>query len=298
MSMSYDGDRSEDQQSEEVQSVYKRYTEVDEGMVVGGSFNLDPTDEKNDENDWSWVLQDKDSDPLAESVSSLHMTQEVLESEIQKLSELRKQFEEAEESSCGNRDQDVIVFPHGEVDVLEMNEKMLHLVQKLKEASNTIREKDLRISNLQIVIDSAHRPILEEEAANVDQLEMEIERQLQEKLQAEIQCLVIVKVRQNWLVRAEDQIALEEHKSSAGDNTTRMMLKLRDKESKIVMLKEQVDKLEVHEKELYRMTEALKMQSRTFKVSLFGLIQLIMLCLSLKLFFARVSDPFGEVVPT
>uniref|UniRef100_A0A0A9CZC9 Uncharacterized protein n=1 Tax=Arundo donax TaxID=35708 RepID=A0A0A9CZC9_ARUDO len=112
MSISYDGDRSEDQQSEEVQSAYKRYSEVDEEMVVRRHFSLDPTEAKNDENEWSWVLQDKDGDPLAESVSSLHMTQ-VLESEIQKLSDLSKEFEEAEESSCGNKDQDVIVLPHG-----------------------------------------------------------------------------------------------------------------------------------------------------------------------------------------
>ncbi|XP_062225896.1 uncharacterized protein LOC133924401 isoform X2 [Phragmites australis] len=296
MSMSYNGNQSEDRQSEEVHSAYTRYSEVDEEMVIRRNFSLDRTEEQNDENEWSWVPQDKDGDPLAESVSSLHTTQEVLESEIKKLSELSKEFE-AEESSCGNKDQDVIALPHGEVDVLQMN-KIEHLEQKLKEASNTIREKDLRLSNLQIVMDSTPRPMLEEEAANIDQLEMEVERQLQEKLQAEIQCLVMVKARQNWQVRAEDQIALEEHKSSAGDNNTRMMLKLRDTERKIIMLKEQVDKLEAHEKELHGTTEVLKMQSRTFKVSLFGLVQLIILCLSLKMFFARVSDTFGEVVPT
>ncbi|XP_062184982.1 uncharacterized protein LOC133888672 [Phragmites australis] len=294
MSMSYDGDRSEDRQSEEVQSAYKRFNEVNEEMVVRRNFSLGHSGEQNDENEWSWVLQDTDGDPLAESVSSLHTTQEVLESGIQKLSELNKEFE-AEESSCGNKDQDVIVLPYTEVDVLEM--KMEHLEQKLKEASNTIREKDLRISNLQIVIDSAHRPMLEDDAANIDQLEMEVERQLQDKIQAEIQCLVMVKARQNWQVRAEDQIALEEHKLSAGDNT-KMMLKLRDTENKIIMLKEQVDKLEAREKELFGTTETLKMQSRTFEVSLFGLVQLIMLCLSLKMFFTQVSVPFADVVPT
>ncbi|TVU15637.1 hypothetical protein EJB05_39169 [Eragrostis curvula] len=296
MSMSYDGDRSEDQQSEEVQSAYKRDNEVDEETVIRSSFGMHHTQEQNDENDWSWVLQDKDGDPLAESISSLQTTQEVLESEVQKFSDLVKDSE-AEESSSGNKDQDVVVLPHGRVDVLQMNEKMQHFEQKLKEASDTIRQKDLRISNLEIVINGADRPLLEEDAANIVQLEMEVERQLQDKIQAEIQWLVMVKAKQNWQVRAEDRIALEEHKLSAGDNR-KMMLKLQETESKIVMLKEQVDKLEVHEKELYRTTEVLKMQSRTFKVSLFGLIQLIMLCLSLKMFLAPVSVPFDDVVPT
>jgi hypothetical protein len=213
------------------------------------------------------------------------------------LSDLVKDSD-AEESSCGNNGQDVVVLPHGRVDVMKMNEKMQHLEQKLKEASDTIRQKYLRIANLEIVIDGAHRPLLEEDADNIVQLEMEVERQLQDKIQAEIQWLVMVKAKQNWQVRAEDQIALEEHKSSAGD-TMKMMLKLRDTESKIVMLKEQVDKMEVHEKELYRTTEVLKMESRTCKVSLFGLLQLIMVCLSLKMFLdALVSVPFSDVVPT
>jgi hypothetical protein len=93
---------------------------------------------------------------------------------------------------------------------------------------------------------------------------------------------------------------LEEHKLSEGD-TTKMMPKLRDTESKIIVLKEQVDKLEVHEKGLYRTTEVLTMQSRTFKfkVSLFGLVQLIMLCIWLKMFFdVQASIPSGDVVPT
>lgn len=245
--------------------------------------------------------QDKDGDPLAESVSSLHTTQQVLASEIQKLSELGKELE-AEESTSGNKDQDVIVLPYAHVGMLELNEKMEHLEQKLKEASNTIREKDLRLSKLQVLISTADRPTLEEEeAASIDQLVTELEDHLQEKLEAEIQCLVMMEARQNWQVRAEDRAALEEHRASAGDSSSssaRMLRKLRETESKIVTLKEQVDRLEVHEKELYRATEALRMQSRTFKVSLFGLVQLIMLCLSLKVFFAWVPAPFDEVVPT
>jgi hypothetical protein len=217
--------------------------------------------------------------------------------EIQKLSELGKELE-AEESTSGNKDQDVIVLPYAEVDMLELNEKMEHLEQKVKEASNTIREKDLKLSKLQVLIGTTDRAALEEATASIDQLETELEHHLQEKLEAEIQCLVMLKARQNWQVRAEDRMALEEHRALSAGDKSRMLLKLRETESKIVMLKEQVDKLEVREKELYRTTEVLKMQSRTFKVSLFGLLQLVMMCLSLKMFFARVSAPFDEVVPT
>ncbi|PAN38635.1 hypothetical protein PAHAL_7G186200 [Panicum hallii] len=289
MLMNYDGDRSEDLQSEEVQSAYRRDSDIGEEMVI--------SEEQTDDNDWSWVNQGKDGDPLAESVSSLHTTQQVLESEIQKLSELGKELE-AEESTSGNKDQDVIVLPSAEVDMLELNEKMEHLEQKLKEASNTIREKDLRLSKLQKLISTADSPAPEEEeaTASVDQLVAELERHLLEKLEAEVQCLVMLKARQSWQVRAEDRAALEEQEASPAGAT--MLLKLRETEGRIVTLKEQVDRLEVREKELHRATEALRVQSRTFKVSLFGLVQLVMLCFSLKVFFARVPVPFDEVVPT
>ena len=298
MSMSYDGSQSEDRQSEEVQSAYKKFSAGDED-VIRGFVNLDETEEQNEENEWSWVPQEED--PLAESASSLEKAQEVLEkffkknedleSEMLKLSELGKEFV-AEDSHDGN-----IGLPYIEADVLGMNQKMECLELKLKEASDTITEKDSRLSELQSLINSAHTPTLQTEPVNIDELETELESHLQDKIEAEIQCLVMVKARQNWQARAEDQIALEEHRLSAGDDTT-MLLKLQDTEKKIVMLKEQVDRLEAHEKELSVTTEVLRMQSKTFKIGLFGLLQLIMLCLSLKMFFAQDSARFGDLVPT
>jgi hypothetical protein len=115
-------------------------------------------------------------------------------SEVQKLSDLVRDLD-SQESSSGNRGQDVIILPHGRVNVFEINQKMQHLQEKLREGSNTIRQKDLRISNLEIVIDSAHRPLLEEDVANIVQLEMEVKCQLQEKIQAGVQWLVMVKAK-------------------------------------------------------------------------------------------------------
>jgi hypothetical protein len=95
MSMVYDGYQSDDRQSEEVQSAYKKVSGGDE--EIRGFGNLDETEEQNLENEWSWVPQENDSgswvpqesdsrrwvpqenDSLAESISSLDKTQEVLE---------------------------------------------------------------------------------------------------------------------------------------------------------------------------------------------------------------------------
>lgn len=293
MSMIYDGYQSDDRQSEEVQSAYKKVSGGDE--EIRGFVNLDEAEEQNEENEWSWVPQENDS--LAESISSLDKTQEVLERffkkndafemEMQKLAELGMEF-----TADDNR-----VFPDVEADVLGMDQKMKHLEQKLKEASDTITEKDSRLSELQLLIDDAHAPTPQTAPINIDQLETELEGHLQGKIEAEIQCLVMAKARRSWQVRAEDQIALGEHKLAAAEETG-MLLKLQDTEKKILMLKEQVDRLEAHEKELSMTTQVLRMQSRTFKIGLFGLLQLIMLCISLKMFFSQDSARFGDVVPT
>jgi hypothetical protein len=204
---------------------------------------------------------------------------------LQRLSELGLEF-----VADDKRDVDA-------VDVLGMDQKMKHLEQKLKEASDTITEKDSRLSELQLLIDDALAPEPQTSPVNIDQLETELEGHLQGKIEAEIQCLVMMKARQSWQVRAEDQVALCEHKLSAAEDT-KMLLKLQDTEKKILMLKEQVDRLEAHEKELSVTTEVLRMQSKTFKIGLFGLLQLIMLCVSLKMFFEQDSARFGDVVPT
>jgi hypothetical protein len=75
MSMVYDGYQSDDRQSEEVQSAYKKVGGGD--GEIRGFFNLDEAEEQSEENEWSWVPQENDS--LAESISSLDKTQEVLE---------------------------------------------------------------------------------------------------------------------------------------------------------------------------------------------------------------------------
>lgn len=291
MSIIYDGYQSDDRQSEEVQSAYKKVSGRDE--EIRGFVNFNEAEEQSEENEWSWVPQENDS--LAESISSLDKTQEVLERffkkneafemEMQRLSELGME-------SVADDNRDVAV-----VDVLGMDQKMKHLEQKLKEASDTITEKDSRLSELQLLIDDALAPTPQTAPMNIDQLEMELEDHLQGKIEAEIQCLVMMKARQSWQVRAEDQIALGEHKLSAAEDTG-MLLKLQDTEKKTLMLKEQVDRLEAQEKELSVTTEVLRMQSKTFKIGLFGLLQLIMLCVSLKMFFAQDSARFGDLVPT
>jgi hypothetical protein len=72
------------------------------------------------------------------------------------------------------------VLPGVEVDALGMDQMMMHLEQKLKEVQDTITEKDSRLSELQLLIDDAHRP--------------------------RVQCLH----GESRQVRAEDQIALGE----------------------------------------------------------------------------------------
>jgi hypothetical protein len=99
------------------------------------------------------------------------------------------------------------VFPVLQVDALGMDQKMKHLEQKLKEASDTITEKGSRLSELQLLIDDAHRPTLQ---TGRDPVSGHCE---------------------STEVRAEDQVA---GKLAAPED---------NRERKIVMLKERLDRL-------------------------------------------------------
>jgi hypothetical protein len=89
---------------------------------------------------------------------------------------------------------------------LRMDQNMKHLEQKLEEASDTMTEKDWSLSELQLVTDDGHRPMVQTAPVNINQLEMELESHVQEKVEAGIQCLVMVKagksvrrIRSRWV---------------------------------------------------------------------------------------------------
>lgn len=224
--------------------------------------------------------------------------------EIQKLVEMGKDpilddfavnYEEAEGSSSMSFE------PH----ILELNQKVEHLECKLKEASDTINAKELRLLELQTIVDKTQSKKTETESndlsllrEDLNEMESEIELMLEKKMEAEVEYLIMTRTTQSWKFLFEDQIALFEEQKSLSSDGEQMMLKLRENESRAVLLKEQAEKLEAQCSELSVTAEVLKLHNRACKVSFFLFVQFVLLCIAIGLFLLQLLPQSGDVVPT
>uniref|UniRef100_A0A6V7QR41 Aconitase/3-isopropylmalate dehydratase large subunit alpha/beta/alpha domain-containing protein n=1 Tax=Ananas comosus var. bracteatus TaxID=296719 RepID=A0A6V7QR41_ANACO len=296
-SVSYDGENSDDgQQSEEVRSAYYTENGSAENFSREDADRVEENGEKNDSH--------SDIDPFVESIVLLRTAQEALETEIQKLVEMGKDpilddfavnYEEAEGSSSMSFE------PH----ILELNQKVEHLECKLKEASDTINAKELRLLELQTIVDKTQSKKTETESndlsllrEDLNEMESEIELMLEKKMEAEVEYLIMTRTTQSWKFLFEDQIALFEEQKSLSSDSEQMMLKLRENESKAVLLKEQAEKLEAQCSELSVTAEVLKLHNRACKVSFFLFVQFVLLCIAIGLFLLQLLPQSGDVVPT
>ncbi|KAJ0986970.1 hypothetical protein J5N97_005326 [Dioscorea zingiberensis] len=244
-----------------------------------------------------------DTDPLAESIMLLQVAQEALENEIQKFGEIAKdpipildddwydQFDETE----GTLDAHLI----------ELNEKIEDLEQKLEEASATAKAKEVKVRELEAILTNKNPAKKETGSSGIhflqeecEVVELELEKLLKKKMEAEIEYLIITRTTQSWKVLVEDQVALFEEQNSLLKNQSQMIIKMKNTENTATMLKEQVEKLEDSCKELLKTEEVLKLQNKTFRYSICFFIQFLMFCIALVLFIVHRLPPSDGFVPT
>lgn len=232
------------------------------------------------------------ADPYAESVLLLQRTQEALEDEIQNFTMVGKESND-----------DFDVQDDGWSNSIDLNEpveeaskKIRDLESRMEDASALIKEKDSRILELEALSRTrAWRSAIQ--STNL-LFQPDLDQLLQEKMEAEIQCIILTRAAQTWTPLAKDQTALyEEQKSLLGDYK-QLQLKLQHAENRATILGETVEKLEVQCKELSASSEILQLQSRASTVSLFCFIQSILLLIAIGTFLVRLLSSSTEVVPT
>ncbi|XP_008796550.2 WPP domain-interacting protein 2-like [Phoenix dactylifera] len=302
-SIKYDRDHSDEAQpSDEVRSPCHK---EDGGIEDFSKADLDAdllAEENVEKSESHWPHPNLD--PFSESLILLEAAQQALESEIEKIGEIGKEpgvddFDdnnEAEEGSCS---------PSPEADSVQLNQKMEHLQYKLEEAVATVKVSELKVLELEAILNGTELP--SKEIGNADlpllqekckEMQFDLENLLRKKMEAEIEYLIMTRTTQNWILQAEDHIALlEDQKSLAGDQT-HIMLNLRDTENKAITLKEKMEELEAYCKELVGTGEVLRVQNKLFKSSLCCLIQLVMLSIAFGLFLMQLLPPSDGVVPT
>ncbi|EMS48190.1 hypothetical protein TRIUR3_18101 [Triticum urartu] len=233
------------------------------------------------------------ANPFAESILSLQRTQEALENEIRNFVVIGKESTD----DLDARDDEWSNSLHIEESVEEANEKRKDLESRVEQASILIKEKDSRILELEALSRTrAWRSAIQ--SANNQLLQPDLDQLLQEKMEAEIQCIILTRASQTWTPVAEDRKALyKEQKCLLGDYK-QLELKLRSAENRAAILGEMVEKLEAQCKELSASAEILQLQSRTSSASLLCFIQFILLLIAIGIYVVRLSPSSAEFVPT
>ncbi|GJN15844.1 hypothetical protein PR202_gb02787 [Eleusine coracana subsp. coracana] len=295
----------EEQQSEDVRSTAAGgYCEENGSSVLGrlarrsadSDDGVDDTSEDDGSvrNGKNGGFRSGDDDPYAESVLLLQRTQEALENEIEKLVAVGK----VPNDEFGIDDDERSGSVHLKQPIEEVSEKINHLESRLEETSAQIKEKDSRILELEDLSQMQPRKTAME-STNLLLSPSELDGLYQEKIEVEIQGIILTRAYQTVATLAGDQMALYEAQKSLSEDYKQLGLKLRHAENRALMLEEKADKLEVQCQELIRSSEVLQLQSKASRVSLFSFIQFILLCIAIATYLMRlVPASSTDAVPT
>ncbi|XP_015080293.1 WPP domain-interacting protein 2-like [Solanum pennellii] len=255
-----------------------------------------------------------DHDPLTESIFNFHAAQEALASEIQKFKEIGK------DTNFGHSLEDVGIpsnftsddsdFPRPSTSMLSQNrdgaehslyslesevyslkQNILLLQNQVQEADDRVKSKEARVTELESIISSSSKN--EEET-----IEGEFEGLFRQKIEAEVQYLVLSTTAQKLRSVAVDQLTLLEEQKTLASEQAQMVHVLGDAEAKAVVLKTQTKKLESYCEDLASTAEKLKLQKKVCKYSSCFFIQLVLLAVVVGLFLMQISPDHAELVPT
>jgi hypothetical protein len=167
----------------------------------------------------------------------------------------------------------------------DLNKKINSLESELQAALTSIREKDL-----QIVGFKSH--------LNQTQMQPELDQLIQEKLEAEINSLMITKTTQKWRRVAEDQNALYNETKSLSSDHKILTVKLRETEKMEGVLKERVEELVNVLMEKSCTVEVLKLKNLSYDTSLIFFMELVVLVLMMLKFILHLLPTSCDIVPT
>lgn len=135
------------------------------------------------------------------------------------------------------------------------------------------------------------------ETRNVD-LETEVEDVLKQKIEAEVERMVISRTVQELRAAAVDQITVLEEQKALASEQTHILNKLGVAERKAAALEKKAEKLENIDEDIASADEVMKLQSKVCKYGSCFFMQLILLLVVLGVFIFHLSPSDVEVVPT
>ncbi|XP_011628215.1 WPP domain-interacting protein 2 [Amborella trichopoda] len=238
-------------------------------------------------------------DSLEQSLIQLQAAQEALEKEIEKVGEIGKEAN-SQPSSSGV-----------ESGSSELNQRIILLGHKLKQASATIEAKDVKVQELEALLNAtgssknptgnSFRPNSPENqmGSNLDRdMELELELLFEEKMRAEIEYLMMKKTTQKLEKSVLDSLSLLEEKESLIAEQALVVAKLKEKEVQAFGLEKKAKKLEASCNELLEREEVLKLQCKVCKLGVCCFSQLFLLCVAFAVFISQLLPQYQGTVPT
>ncbi|KAM5582836.1 WPP domain-interacting protein 1-like [Rosa sericea] len=328
-SMSQEGENSdeahasEQQFSEEVQTGYRRENAVE---VEDFSQDLDA--------DLSWegkLRKSKkhgsfaDMDALAESMFNFQTVQEALQKEVQKFGEIGKEPISRDDNSVkpvdpSSSDPEIIesnlsdqlgsekigqTFSNSlEAQILSLKQHVKLMEGKLDETRARLQVKESRVAELEDIVNIS-KSFKEESGSTVElqeeqyrELEAEVESLFRQKIEAEVEYIVIKTTTQKVKFATGDQIALIEGQEAVAGEQARILNKLGEAQIRASKLKERTEELGKYCGDVLGTEEVFTMQKKLCKVSSCFFVQLLLLALAVWFFLLQSSPPQGAVVPT
>lgn len=250
-----------------------------------------------------------DQDPLLESILTLQSAEEALEKEIQKFREIGKEESTPDDLVNDDSTEQLQFGDFGEKildssgsEVISLKQRLELKETKLGGAAASLKVREAKIVELQESILGSRSPeevetgcALELHQESYRDIKIELEGLFKQKIEAEVEYLVISRTVQNVRVAVVDQITtLEEQRK----DQAQLLNKLGDAEVKAAMLKGEAVKLENYCEDIVAADETIKLKMSMCKYASCFFIQVILLLIILVFLILHFSANHSEVVPT
>ncbi|KAE9615832.1 hypothetical protein Lalb_Chr04g0259441 [Lupinus albus] len=276
--------------------------------------------EENSARNLSWGVAEERSensqssavgDSLIESISRLQAVQEALEEEVLKFMEIGVEVvspddDDDDSAKCSSISAGIAAIDLGfrnsclsgqssaeeikrstssssEFQALSLTQNVNILENKLEELQGLLVLKDSRIAELE----------------KCKEVESELEGLFRRKIEAEVEYIAIIKAAKNSKVVADCQLTLLEEQKKLYENQAQVLNKVIEAENKASVLKRKTEELEKCSDDSKIAEKCFELQKGVCKVTLYFLVQLmLLLILFFWLFMSQSSFSSGVDVPT
>ncbi|KAF1001349.1 WPP domain-interacting protein 2-like [Apium graveolens] len=299
-SANYDGENSDD----EAQGSEQRFAEE---LQAGFRKNMAEFEEVSQRClDADNIGLSEDQDPLLESITALQSAQDALAQELLKFREFGKDDSDVVQNSSPNLSEPQ---QYGETrqtrptslesEIVNLKCNVNELESKLADTRSMLKVKEDKVIELEASLNSSapqlkeNRKIIDLEERNLRELKSGLESLFKEKIEAEVESLV-VSTCQDLKIAARDEITfLEEQKTLVTEQAEIVNLS-ENLGNRATMLKRRVDNLEIEAEA----GEIVKLEKRICKVASLFFIQLVLLFPVLCFFVFQLVPEYTEDVPT